>query len=312
MAYVATTRPRNGLLLGLCAVVLLIGYLDYVTGPTISMTLFYLAPVVAAGWTLGQRRAIAVALLAGAVSLFDVAYGSVSSVAFLWNVISRTCLLAIAAFAVEQIRRDRERLVIQDAQRARSLQLLDLGLADPARQLLDLASHWDGSVDELKTLVRRRADEMMFLARDFSAVVRLQNSALPLNTMTFDFVELTDELRAEQSGSRPILMTGPSAPLPVRGDRARTRQVLSTLISERSPSDELSFTVDRRDRSAQLVISSGSYHPSPAGMRGSEDNLGLSVELAQLMFAAQGGSVELTRNPLTRSLRITARLPLAT
>ena len=37
----------------------------------------------------------------------------------------------------------------------------------------------------------------------------------------------------------------------------------------------------------------------------------LSAELAQLLFSAQGGSVELARNPLTRSLRVTARLPLA-
>jgi hypothetical protein len=306
------TRPRNGLLFALCAAVLLIGFLDYITGPTINMTLFYLAPVVAAGWTLGQRRAVAVAVLAGTVSLFDVTYGLTTNVAFLWNVISRTLVLAIAAFAVDLIRRDRERLMDQDAQRARSLQLLDRGLADPALQLVELADHWDGSVDELKALVRRRADEMMFLARDFSAVVRLQSGALPLNRAVFDFVELTDELRAEQSSDRQILMTGPSSPLPVHGDRARTRQVLSALIAERASTDELSFLLDRRAGSAELVISSGSYKANPSAAGESVDTLGLSADLAQLLFTAQGGSVELTRNPLTRSLRITARLPLAT
>ena len=49
---------------------------------------------------------------------------------------------------------------------------------------------------------------------------------------------------------------------------------------------------------------------SAAGER-AKDELGMSVELAQLLFAAQGGSVRLARNPLTRSLRVTARLPLA-
>ena len=303
-------ESQNVQLLWLCLAVLAIGYLDYLTGPTISMTLFYLAPVVVAGWRLGQHRAIGVALLAGAVSLIDVTYGGTSNVAFLWNVISRTCVLAIAAFAVDRIRRDREQLLIQDAQRARSLQLLDLGLADPARQLLELAEHWDGSVTELKSLVRRRADEMMFLARDFSAVVRLQKAALPLRSTTFDLIELTNELRAEYGGP-DILMTGPVGPLPVRGDRSRTRQVLSALIAEHVSADELSFLVDRRASNGEIVIASGSYHPSPAGMRGSEDNLGLSVELAQVLFEAQGGSVALTRNPLTRSVRITARLPLA-
>jgi hypothetical protein len=297
-------------LLAICIGVLVIGYLDYVTGPSISMTLFYLAPVAVAGWTLGQRRAIAVALLAGAVSLVDAATGTTSTVAFVWNVVSRTCLLAIAGFAVERIRRDRERLVMQDAYRARSLQLLDLGLADPAAKLQDLAEHWTGSLEDLKAQVRRRADEMTFLARDFSAVVRLENSALPLRPDVFDFVELADELRTEQGPGRQILMTAPSTPLRVTGDRARSRQVLSALIAERAPGEELTFLVDQRQRNAELVISSGTYQPGSAGAPENDDNLGLSVELARLVFKEQDGSVELSRNPLTRSLRITARLPL--
>ena len=288
----------------------MIGYLDYVTGPSISMTLFYLAPVAVAGWTLGQRRAMTVALLAGGVSLVDAATGTTSTAAFVWNVVSRTCLLAIAAFAVERIRRDRERLVMQDAYRARSLQLLDLGLADPAAKLQELAEHWTGGVEELKAQVRRRADEMTFLARDFSAVARLENSALPLRPDVFDFVELADELRAEQGPGRQILMTAPSAPLRVTGDRARSRQVLSALIAERAPGEELTFLVDRRQRNAELVISSGTYQPASAGTPDGGDNLGLSVELARLVFKEQDGSVELSRNPMTRSLRITARLPL--
>lgn len=298
---------------GFALSVLLIGYLDYVTGPTISLTLLYLIPVVGAGWTSGQRRAVFVALLAGAISLVDVLTGSTqTTAALLWNSISRTLILAVAAIAVERIRRDRDRLVVQDAQRARSLELLDRGLADPARQLVELSQHWDGSAEELKQLVRRRADEMMFLARDFSSMVRLQNGELSLRPATFDFVELIDELREEQQrADRRILMTGPSNPLPVRGDRARIRQTLASLISERATGDELSFLVDRRGDKAELVISSGAYRPAAAALAGGKDELGLSAELAQLLFSAQGGSVELARNPLTRSLRVTARLPLA-
>ena len=293
--------------------VVLIGYLDYVTGPTISLTLLYLIPVVGAGWFLGQSRAIVIAIFAGAVSLIDVLTGSTTTTAaLLWNATSRAVILAIAAFAMERIRSDRDRLLNQDVQRARSLELLDRGLAGPARQLVDLAEHWDGSAEELKTLVRRRADDMLFLARDFSAMVRLQNGDLPLRPTTFDFVDLVDELREEQQrADRRILMTGPSNALQVKGDRARIRQTLAALISERAAGDELSFLVDQKGDKAELVISSGGYQPVTTSGQGSKDELGLSAELAQLLFSAQGGSVELARNPLTRSLRVTARLPLA-
>jgi len=308
-------RPgeRDVRFLLLAGSILFAGYLDFATGPTISLTLLYLVPVAAAGWALGQRRAVIIALLAGAVSLVDVLAGNTTTapVALIWNAASRAAILTIAAVAVGRMRQDRDRLVVQDMQRARALELLDRGLADPARQLVELSQHWDGSADELKQLVRRRADEMMFLARDFSAMVRLQNGELPLRPATFDFVELVDELREEQQkGERRILMTGPSNPLPVKGDRARIRQTLAALISERAAGDELSFLVDRRGPNAELVISSGAYRPAASAV-GGKDELGLSAELAQLLFSAQGGSVELARNPLTRSLRVTARLPLA-
>jgi hypothetical protein len=176
---------------------------------------------------------------------------------------------------------------------------------------VDLAENWDGSVEALKKMVHLRADEIAFLARDFSSMVRLQSGELPLRPTTFDFVELIDELRQEQqTAERRILMTNPSNALAVRGDRARIRQSLASLISERAAGAELSFLVDKRGESAELVITSGDYRPTVAA-EGEKDELGMSVELAQLLFEAQGGSVRIARNPLTRSLRVTARLPLA-
>src|SRR5207248_5285188 len=158
-----------------------------------------------------------------------------TTVVLLWNAASRALILTIAALAVERIRDDRDRLLMQDVQRARSLELLDRGLADPARQLVELAEHWDGSAEELKALVRRRADDMPFIVRDFSAMVCVQSGELPLRPASFDFVALVDELREEQQkADRRILMTGPTNPLRVMGDRARIRQTLAALINERA------------------------------------------------------------------------------
>jgi hypothetical protein len=292
---------------------LLIGYLDYITGPNVSLTLLYLLPVVGAAWLIGHRGGMTVAIVAGITSLVDVTFGYENSSAVLvWNTVSRTVILAIAAVAVARMRTDRRRLVVQDVQRARSLELLDRGLTDPARHLVDLATHWDGSTEELKKLVRRSADEIAFLARDFSEMVRLQSGELPLRPASFDFVELIEELRTEQaSADRRILITGPAGPLRVMGDRARIRQSLDALVSERAAGDELSLLLDRKGDSAELVITSGGYRPSTGARVGEKDDLGMTAELAELLFAAQGGSVKLARNPLTRSLRVTARLPLA-
>jgi hypothetical protein len=294
-------------------VVVAIGYFDYITGPNISMTLFYLLPVVGAGWLLGPRLAILIALFAGVVSLVDITFGTApETTTLIWNAGSRTVILTIAAFTVDRIRKDRDRLLVQDVQRARSLELLDRGLSDPARHLVDVAEHWDGSTDELKRLVKRRADEIAFLARDFSSMIRLQNGELALRRTPFDFIELIDEIRKEQErDDRRILLTGPTGPMSVLGDRARIRQSLDALISERAAGSELSFLLDRKGGSAELVITSGEYRPDKGAVPGADDRLGIAAELAQLLFAAQGGSVTLARNPLTRSLRVTARLPLA-
>ena len=307
------TRRPDPRILAFAGFVLLIGYLDYITGPSVSLTLLYLIPVTGAGWTLGQRGALAVALLAGTASLIDATFANeVTMTTLLWNAVSRTVILSIAAVGVARIRRDRERLLLQDVQRARSLQLLERGLSDPAAHLVELADHWDGSTEELKRLVRRRADEIAFLARDFSAMIRLQSGELPLRPAPFDLVALIDEMRIEHEGEdRRILLTSPAGPMPVLGDRARIRQSLDALISERVAGDELSFLLDRKGQQAELVITSGGYRPATAVTAGAVDDLGISAELAQQLFAAQGGSVSLTRNPLTRSLRVTARLPLA-
>src|SRR6266568_8196541 len=148
---------RDVQLLLYAGLVLLIGYLDFVTGPNISLTLLYLIPVVGAGWMLGQSRAILVALVAGAASLIDITFNTSTSsdvaLAFVWNAVSRTVVLAIAAVAVARIKSDRERLLVQDIQRARSLELLDRGLSDPAKRLVDLAESWDGSLEGLKKVV---------------------------------------------------------------------------------------------------------------------------------------------------------------
>jgi hypothetical protein len=69
-----------------CALIvtIAIGYLDYVTGPELGFSFFYLVPVSLAAWTVGMAAGIATAACCTAAWLFaDVAAGSLYSSDFL-------------------------------------------------------------------------------------------------------------------------------------------------------------------------------------------------------------------------------------
>ncbi len=299
-------------LIGWVALAFAIGYIDYVTGPFFSLTLFYLVPVAGAAWTSERNVGIVVALAAGAASLTSdiLLLPQLSSVPLFWNTGSRTVLLVIAAVGINLIRRDRDRLELLDAQRARSLQLLDRGLAAPARQIGELIDQWDGSLEGLKQMLRPRAEEIGFLARDFSTMVRLQGGELPLSNAAFDLGELIDDLRAEHFGSRKILMMRPTTRLRVVGDRARARQALGALFALSGVDADVSVSLRSQHGVGEVLISSADRANGQAANTTGQE-VGLTVELAQMLFVAQGGSVEVDRNQLTRTSRVTARLPLA-
>src|SRR5207302_121471 len=209
----------------------LVGILDYATGPFISLTLFYLVPVAGAAWFAGQRAGFLVAVTAAAAAVTSdmLVQTPVTGGTFLWNSLSRLVLLSIAAAVVSRLRAERDRLERLDSQRSHSLALLDRGLAEPARQILELVEHWNGGINELRTMLRPRAETIAFLARDFAEVVISANDV-------------------------------------------------------RQPGE-------RTDEDPEKVA--------------------LTVELARQLFAPQGGTLDVSHNPLTRSLRVTARFPLA-
>lgn len=297
---------------GWALLAVLIGYLDFVTGPFVSMTLFYLAPVVGGAWFAGRNAGVLVALVAGVVSLLsDLLLASPSTGATLyWNTASRTIVLLIAAVVVDRVRADRSTLEAMDAQRTRSLQLLDRGLAAPAKELLELADHWDGSVEQLRAMLRPRADTIGFLARDFSEMILLQRERLAANPSKLDLLGLVESVRAEEQRQRRVTLVAPSDRVLVIADGARVRQSIRSLLELLGRADDVSLSLTRQQKVAELVISSdntqGSAHPDAQ----SQDEASLSVELARLIFESQGGSLEVLRNPITRSVRATARLPL--
>lgn len=93
-----------------------IGWIDYVTGPDIAFSLFYLLPIIAAGWWLGRASAGAAAVAASIVwFLADVAWRPREMIAVsAWNGFTRFGIFLLIGLLTNRVRRDRDRLAQLD------------------------------------------------------------------------------------------------------------------------------------------------------------------------------------------------------
>lgn len=96
----------------LLVLVAAIGIADYLTGPDIGFSLFYLAPVVYAGWNLRHRAAVTVAVGAAAAWLVaDLASrAGVHPSVMAWNGITRLTIYLAIGIMTALVRSDREEL----------------------------------------------------------------------------------------------------------------------------------------------------------------------------------------------------------
>lgn len=93
--------------------VVMIGWIDYATGPEIGLSLLYLVPVALAGWYGGVTAAIFVGSAAGSVWLAaDVAWrDSETAIAIsVWNAFTRYVIYISQGVLLALVHRDREKL----------------------------------------------------------------------------------------------------------------------------------------------------------------------------------------------------------
>jgi hypothetical protein len=99
--------------------VMLIGFLDYLTGYELNFFVFYFVPVALAAWFLGLGASVAVSFLSSVVWLgADVLTGSPHSSYFyaVWNTIIRLASFVVTGSLTFRIRQliDRERRLVED------------------------------------------------------------------------------------------------------------------------------------------------------------------------------------------------------
>jgi diguanylate cyclase (GGDEF)-like protein len=100
---------RAAFYVGIYLLLFLVGYLDYVTGPEISMSLFYFGPIMLGGWYFYERRASAFILpvLAAAVWLAaDLLAGTRTAGTWIpyWNMLIRLGMFLVISLTVSRLR----------------------------------------------------------------------------------------------------------------------------------------------------------------------------------------------------------------
>jgi diguanylate cyclase (GGDEF)-like protein len=97
---------RSWTALALLAIVL-VGIIDYATGPEFTFSLFYLIPVAAAAWLAGTAIALAASVLAAVVWLLAELFGSrvdSNMIVYGWNFTTRLLFLLLVAMLLASLR----------------------------------------------------------------------------------------------------------------------------------------------------------------------------------------------------------------
>ena len=297
-------------------VVVVVGAIDVSTGPDFGFGFFYLLAVVPAAWLLGRWPGIAVAVAAGCAWFFaDVIESRVGTVGpIIWNASSRLLLFVLAAWLVDVLNRERERLRSLDREHSQFMRVLEHELAGPGKELSRglraLKEAGGATAAELQPLVER-AEELEFLSRDFVSLGQLRAGELWLQHGHLDLGAIVEELRSRSIDNGPrIPITLSSGSFIVDGDDARLRQAIGSLLNEArtaSPSD-VSIDLRRDGANAKLTITGGL---GPFLALPPDDRGGVGIELARVIIEGHRGRLEHRRSAASKAVRFVVELPVS-
>lgn len=299
------------------AVVAMIGWLDIETGPSYGFDLVYLLAVLPAAYFHGRIVGLVVAIGASvAWFLTDPAAAlSMPVTAVLWNAVSRSVLFCAGAVLVARLRGDRALLLENDSQRARFLRVIERELPRPAGSLtlaLDRLQRDAALPAAALVELRRDAERMQFLARDFVALGRLQAEPLRLARGPVDLRALIAELVAQRPDRTRIFVNiqeGQS--FTVSADAARVAQALTAMLDEagQATDDDVRVDAERRAMGVEVAVSVGVARNDATLRPAEDDERVVGFELARLICEAHGGTFALMRRPVSRGLRASVTLP---
>lgn len=302
---------------GWLALVAAIGWLDEQTGPSYGFDLVYLLAILPAAWLHGRIVGLVVAVGASVASFVfgQTAEPSLPVAAVLWNALSRTFLFCAGAVLVARLRWDRSQLLENDSQRERFLQVIERELPRPAGSLtlaLDRLQRDAALPAPVLAELRRDAERMQFLARDFVALGRLQSEPLRLALEPVDLRALiTDLVRQRPDRTRIFANIQEGQSFAVSADAARVAQALTAMLDEagQASDEDVRIDAERRAMGVDVAVSVGVARDDTTLRPAEDDERVVGFELARLICEAHGGTFTLLRRPVSRGLRASVTLP---
>ncbi len=157
-------------------IVLMIGWLDYISGPEIGLSLLYLVPIAIVAWFASAEQAVICAILGGVCWLTaDYLWQRELSSTLLWNNFTLVLIQVVVAYLVNRFRKDRD-----------NLQVLNLELERAFKREAEIAR-----TDVLTALPNSRAF-METLVREVSRAQREKHGLCMLFLDVDDFKSIND------------------------------------------------------------------------------------------------------------------------
>jgi signal transduction histidine kinase len=331
-------QSRSYLLLLGFVLVILVGLLDYLTGPEISFSIFYLIPVCLVAWLVGRSAGIVMSIT-GALSwlIADLLSGHVYSRFTIpyWNAAVRLGFFLIVTYAATALRAARERqeelgqLIVHDLRAPLSNVMTGL------QTLQDIAGEAMDTVQKnLVKLCIASCNRMSTLINSLLDLARLESGQMPLQlseTSVKDLVESSLGQVALWAEHSHVTLTSQLEPDvervcadPVVTERALVN-LLGNAIKFSRPDSTVTINVTRptHNEVAFSVADQGwgiprewmgrvfdKFAQVEAGRMGSKVGSGLGLAFCRLAVEAQGGRIWL-ESAVGEGTTVTFTLPVS-
>lgn len=312
--------------------VLLVGVIDWVTGPQISFAVFYLIPVTFAAWFIGRKQGMAVAGLSALVWLLaEAAYFEPTARAFaicLWNACARLGIFIFVVLMLSNLRQvqagleetivERTRQLESEVTRRLKVQEEIVAISHRERQRIGhelhdgLGQHLAGIALRAKALEQAlarqdlheapEAGELSSLVRQAMGQVRnLARGLDPIDLEDNDLVAALQNLAAEASRSLGIACTlrwrEAASLLPVKKETAlalyRISQEAITNAVTHGAARQVLLELADQDGALQLRV-----HDDGTGFTlAPEPATGMGLHIMRYRAEAIGATLEIRSEP---------------